>query len=233
MSEQRFEESMRAGVEHHARGEYDAALTARLGAMHAADNEVDRARAERDVAAAYGRLGQTREAIRYAYQSWGHLESSEDPRAERERAASAMQIGQIFVSSAIREELAGSSDVIKEEHALDWLQRAYETVLTTESSKPDQYRVTMLRRISTAEGLYGSRSRGIKLGVLAVALGALAESPIFINNIDSSMNLRRRMKVRARAVAGGSAALVSSLLATRDRDTRRRRVALKAARIAA
>jgi hypothetical protein len=221
-----YETFIREGIDLQAAGDDEGALAVRLKAFETAEDDFDRGRAEREVAASLGRLGRVEEALNYTDQSWDHLEGYPGMRARRESAATASQTGQLLLKRAIDTERAGELNRIREEEALEWLQRAYAAITACEDRRPDQYGVTMLRRVTAAEGLYGERSKAIRLGIRAVLLGFVAESSHLIDNTDTTMDLWRKTRVRVRTTAGGASALISSALTTEERGTVRRRAAL-------
>lgn len=77
--------------------------------------------------------------------------------------------------------------------------------------KVDQYEVNAARRVSIAEGIAGNRRAGLAIGARAVHLAVWSESP----RLDTStpeLTVPQRMKVKAKALLGGVAALSVNII---------------------
>lgn len=182
------------------------------------------------------------------------MEPEPDYSALRERAASGMYVGAIALR---RELQGGSqAQTSKDVSPLTYLERAWKDVQSAKTapktavemsghadaeveddngeeaagsprSNIDQYEINLARRFSIAESVLRDPVRGARLGVRAVRLSFMSESPrLATSNPDLSSGGRRRAKVKA--FAGGLAAISVAVLAT-PKEGRRRNIALKLA----
>lgn len=159
---------------------------------------------------------------------------SNDPDAHlacRERIVTDEALCRLKLSWAIDHDLGGQPPEKQAELIVDyWLAWADLIDYETEhlDGRPDQNRINMAHRRALAEGLYGSRVRGMSLAAGAIALGLVSESPRLPTSLGHLSRLERAKVVRRHVSAGVGAAAVAAI-STR-RPTRRRQAALRVAR---
>ncbi len=224
----KFENLMSAGVAFHNKRNFNEALKSTLAAYEmSSPNTSEEGRAARDSAANYDRIGESFSASLYAYIAFDiHseiLKQLESPTREayRERSASAFYVGSICLRQAISQSHTKNT---ASDTALDFLTISRSDI---KEAKPlaaginkyvDQYEINGLRRNSIAETLYGSKIKGFKLGMLAVGLSCMSESPR-LDPRDENMTIFNRFKSKTKAFMGGSAAVALSVLNIRRSDT--------------
>ena len=167
-----FETLMQNGIDAHAKGEYDSALTYRLQAFELGEypQPWDRGRAARDVAASYDRLGDTQRATTYAataYKEHSDLRDKHIERGAREFTVSAMYAAIL----AVRQNQG--------ERALRYIGDAWSTSeeLKAEHSKPHQYDVNLVGRVAGIEGVFAKPTKRTReIGKLAVQYAKISET---------------------------------------------------------
>ncbi|MDB5182704.1 MAG: hypothetical protein JWO47_488 [Candidatus Saccharibacteria bacterium] len=137
--------------------------------------------------------------------------------AIRERAASGMYVGSLALRQAINMEQAKEPHEEHSNKALKYLRGAITDINEYERyhrGTIDQYRINMTGRVALAEGLYGEKSMGIKLGLSQLALAPVSENagiaPFILH-----MPFPDRWKARAKAAARGAGAIGATLLSYR------------------
>ena len=244
LTNEAFEGLMAQGGQLHAARDYDRALAVRYEAWHLTSGDsLDAGRAARDIAATYDRQRSPDDAHHWSHRALnihnGLLESV--PTVLRERAASAMYVGSVMLRKAVVDELGGSQDSNNEENprrditavrqnAWSYLRSAMKNIELAEKAADipvDQYRVNITGRASMAESLYGSRTKGLVLGITAVGLAARSESRANPTS-GPTLSAAERVKAKGKAFQRGVAALGISVLAS-PKPNLRRRTALKVA----
>ncbi len=225
-----FEDLMRSAQSAHLNQEYQTALVLRFKALGVADTLSEQGRASRDVGASFDRLGDTTNSGHWAQEAYLFHDDAviaKEPGALRERAASAMYVGGIALRSAVQLERAGEEHISLAEKGLDYLGKGLENIKEHEREHGgtiDQYRINMTGRVAIAEGLYGSRKRGLSLGAKAVGLAFLSESAM-TSTYNLAMPREEKRKARINAGMRGIAAIAVSLLSIRPT----RKIALRTA----
>ena len=224
-----FEDLMRRSVELQRESDYKNALDANIAAYGIApDNSFEKGRAARDAAARHDRLGNTGEAERWAMEGFAiHndiVETGDRPAREayRERAASALFVGVIGLRSAIHARQSGKA--VEDTGFLTYLRSTLEDLKAANThadginQKVDQYQINATRRVSMAESLFGKRKSGGMLGLQAVALAFMSESPK-LDTANLTLTLHERLSIKKRGLLGGVAALGVAILASSHNDT--------------
>ena len=167
-----FETLMQNGIDAHAKGEYESALSYRLQAFEL--NEYpepwDRGRAPRDIAASYDRLGDSRLATTSAYTAYkehGDLKDLNSERGAREFTVSAMYAAIV----AARQN--------KGDQALKYISEAWSTSeeLKAKNGKPHQYDVNLVGRVAGIESVFAKPTKKtLAIGKLAVQYAKLSET---------------------------------------------------------
>ncbi len=75
----------------------------------------------------------------------------------------------------------------------------------------DQYEINAARRVAMTESLLGKRKKGLTLGVKAVALAFMSESPR-LDKTDHELSLRQIVQAKIKALKGGIGAVGVSIL---------------------
>lgn len=236
---QAFEELMQRSLHLQRQGLHEEGLEANTEAyMLAPDNSFEKGRAARDSAARLNRLGRLDEAESRALESFTihntlFLEMGKNPSREayRERSVSAMFVGIAGMHRAIRTKQNG--EPVEDTKFIDYLRSTLEDLEQAKSQAEsvnkivDQYQINATRRVSMAESLFGERKSGAILGLRAVALAFMSESPL-LDTTNPSLTFRERVSVRKHALLGGVAALAVNILAFSRKD-KRQKLALKIA----
>lgn len=224
-----FEGMMRESVELLHEGNFKDALDANITAYNIApDNSSEKGRAARDAAARYDRLGNTSEAQIWATEGFAiHndiVEADDSPTREayRERAASALFVGVVGLRSAIHARQSGKA--VEDTGFLAYLRSTLADLKAANAQaeginqQVDQYQINAVRRVSMAESLFGKRKSGGMLGLQAVALAFMSESPK-LDTANPTLTLRERLSIKKRGILGGIAALGVAVLASSHNDT--------------
>lgn len=220
---------MRESVELLHEGNFKDALDANITAYNIApDNSSEKGRAARDAAARYDRLGNTSEAQIWATEGFAiHndiVEADDSPTREayRERAASALFVGVVGLRSAIHARQSGKA--VEDTGFLAYLRSTLADLKAANAQaeginqQVDQYQINAVRRVSMAESLFGKRKSGGMLGLQAVALAFMSESPK-LDTANPTLTLRERLSIKKRGILGGIAALGVAVLASSHNDT--------------
>lgn len=238
---QTFESVMSHAVRLHDAGEYSAALVLRRDLYDNLDptSQIERGRVARDVAASYDRLGNSQDAEIWAKRAFS-IHNAVIYNAEtfqgtgrnehRERSVSAMYLAVVGARKAIESGASFKSAVGSDAVKLIELARADidKALSLSDGQKTDQYEINLSRRESIIESLFGDDEKGWSAGWLAVRLAFMSESPR-IDTHTPGLSLQRRLKAKAKALAGGIAAVGINMLTT-YKDSRRRDLALKVAK---
>lgn len=235
---QPFEELMETAIALHGQRQYGAALEVSKSAYDmASDYSSEKGRAARDIGARCARLGRIDEAEKWANEAYfihyNLLQNAAEPTREayRDRAASAMYVGVNGLRKAIDARRTGQG--YDDTGWTIFLMRQTMTDLGKSKSlasginqKFDQYEINASRRVSLAESVIGHRKSGRSMGAHAVRLAFMSESP----RLDTSANLDKaqRLRAKAKAFAGGVAALGVGILMS-EKAGRRQNLALKLA----
>ncbi len=241
-NKEQFEAFMNDGVRLHNLGEYEAARGQSLEAYNMApNNSLEKGRAARDISARYDRLGQNDEAERWANEAYdihnALVISTEPPNrdAYRERSTSAMYLGVMGLRKVIKARLEGTdaqpnlTSFVEDKMAQSWsdIQTAKRQATSKIDQKVDQYEINVSRRVSMAESLVGHRNIGLQIGAKAVFLAFASESPR-ISTSNPELSQQDRLRAKAKALAGGIAALSVGILAS-PKGNRRQQLAYKIA----
>jgi hypothetical protein len=167
-----FETLMQNGIDAHAKGEYESALTYRLQAFELGEypQPWDRGRAARDVATSFDRLGDTERATTYAvtaYKEHSELRDQQSERGLREFTVSAMYAAIL------------SARQNQGERALRYIGDAWSTSeeLKAKLGKPHQYDVNLVGRVAGIEGVFAKPTKRTReIGKLAVQYAKLSET---------------------------------------------------------
>lgn len=233
-----FEELMADAVAAHVQGNYETAKDLSLEAYNfAPDSSMEKGRAARDVAARFDRLGYPETAGDFAEEAFDiHCTLVErwrySPERFRERGASALYLGVLGLRKTFRNKLVDTEPEVGD-NALSMFRQAWDDIHTAKQLRPlgidrwiDQYQINAVRRVSMAESLLGSKSRGSVLGAGAVALAFMSESPR-LSTSTPDMSLMLRLKAKRNALLGGVAALGVSALSIARKPTLARKVAAR------
>jgi len=231
---EKFEALMGNAVNMHIGHYYEDALAASTEAYEMApDNTFEKGRAARDNGARCDRLGRTKEAEKWAKEAYaihdGLVNSMVRPSREalRERSVSAMYVG----VNGLRNVLGYGIPLdyqTTEPSPVDYMRQTWSDIGEAKAMAPtvidqlvDQYEVNAVRRVSIAESLMGNRRRGLSLGIRAVGLAIMSESPR-LDTSNPNMDGKLRTKAKYKALLGGVAALGVNLLAAKESTTRRK-----------
>ena len=163
---------MQAGVEAHAKQDYDNALTYRLQAYELGNypQSWDKGRAARDVAASYDRLGDTGLAELYAgaaYEQHARLNNQGIEQGSREFTVSAMYAAIIAARQNRRSD------------ALRFIGEAWgvSESLRGRFGQPHQYDVNLVGRVAGIEGTFSKPTKQTRdIGSLAVQWAKISET---------------------------------------------------------
>lgn len=230
---------MGLSIDSQRQGKDDDALQASLEAYSLApDGSFEKGRAARDSGAHYARLGEIKEAKAYAAEGFSlHdqllLAMGEHPSREsyRERSASGMFLGAIGLREAIQVDKGGKR--VTDTQFVDHLRESLLDIRAAKSQSAginrivDQYQINATRRVSVGESLYGSRKKGFALGIQAVALATMSESPK-LDTTNPNLTTRDILGIKKKGLLGGVAALGVGILAS-PRQNKRRKLALSIA----
>lgn len=234
----------------HNEGDYQAALDVRQkGFALAPDNSIEQGVWARDQAYTYDRLGEPDEAKYWADKALAihrrisvqnlYLSHSEEKRQSYlQRGASRAAVATIGMRAYIEAEKTGR---LLDSHPIAEMANAAGRDLVAAASnahnpqnpnplinsKFSQYDINFARRGSIINSVLGEKKRGRSLGVRAVKLSFMSESPS-MDTSSPGLTRKERMQAKKKAFLGGIAALGVNLLIT-DRKSRRRDIALAAA----
>jgi hypothetical protein len=216
-----FRQTLAAGVEQHNSGRYTVALALSADAyVLAPEGSSEQAEAARNTAANFERLDELEPAEFWAERAYAAhskvLKDLEEPTHEayRERAASAVYVGSIGLHKLLQEDIPVQGQA---PHVLTHFRTAWSDLEKARGLGPrgikgvDQYKINASRRVSIAEGALGDSKRGLAIGVQAVGLALLSESP-HISTSNPALSFKERMRAKTKALAGGLAAVGINVL---------------------
>ncbi len=228
-----FEDFMARAVALHGDGEYEAALALSTDAYDMApDATFEKGRAARDNGARCDRLGRRGEALQWAlaaYEVHDNLVREVGPTrgALRERSVSAMYVA---VHGLRREVQAKREGVLPTDPDRTTLPATWQTWSDLQAAKKqasginrwvDQYEINAARRVSIVESLMDNRKRGFGIGLRAVGLAFMSESPR-LDTSNPNLTPRQRTRAKSKAFVGGLAAVAVGVLASPHPNRRQR-----------
>jgi tetratricopeptide (TPR) repeat protein len=232
-----FEFLMSNGVDSHNQNQYEQALYYSSKAYDMApDASNEKGRAARDSSARYDRLGNLEKAEHYADEAFEIHDTivkdmGDEPSREalRERSVTAMYVGVSGLRKVIEARL-NQETVNEQQQSLDMMRLTWSDLKIANKQASgvnryvDQYQINASRRVSIAESIVGDKKQGLKIGLGAVALAFLSESP-HIDTSNPNKKTLGRLKAKTKALGGALLALsISSLV-----YSKRSEVALKLA----
>lgn len=230
----RFEQLMGEAVALHNDHQYASALVLSTRAYKMApDNSFEAGRAARDNSARYDRLGVADSALVWATTAYEiHdtiLSGMEHPSREafRERSMSAMYVGVNGLRKAVKARRSFTDSTVADYTADSYMQRTWGDLKEAKAQAEginrmvDQYEINASRRVSMTESLLGDRLKGLAIGVRAVGLAFMSESPR-LDTSEPQLTTKQRLQAKAKAFAGGVAAIGVGILASPRRNYRQR-----------
>lgn len=219
--EKAFRQDLALGVEQHNLGRYTAALALSTDAyVFAPDGSSEQAEAARNTAANYERLDDLDSAEFWAKRAYAThskvLNALEEPtrQAYRERAVSAVYVGSIGLHRLMHDHIPskGEAPQVLASFRTTWDDLKKARALGPRGIKGvDQYAINASRRVSIAEGALGDSKRGLAIGVKAVGLAFMSESPR-IDTSNPDISRKARLRAKAKALAGGMSAVAVNIL---------------------
>jgi len=220
---------------YHNNRDYVAATDLAVQAYQIApDYSAEQARSARDIGARWDRRDDPVRALEWstrAYEINDYLLESYpySPNNHRDRGVSAMYLGVLGLRNTISKELDDSQEDVEQRNVvLGLFRQTWTDIKNAKQLRPlginrwvDQYEINAARRVSMAESHMGNKARGLALGLIAVGLAPLSESPL-LSTGDPDMTTVDRLRAKSKALQGGIAALgVAALCVARPRLAKR------------